>query len=164
MKRFSEMEALEYYAGGFIPVGLKDTEISGTAFPAVVSEVLINAFQTGIRRAVRDLSFQLLLNLTYQDGAPMVTVGGWFHGTDETPISLEEHGPLPFWPPSKEAPYEIGVPLLTVREKAALDQIMPGDGPPTVEAVRSSLGFGLSEKKLAAYHTFLSRLSIVYRI
>ncbi len=150
---FSELEALEYYAGDLVPVGLRNEDIAGDTFPGVVSEIVRSAFVHGVRAAARGLKFQLLLNLSYKDGARMVTVGGLVHGVDEPLISYEEHGSLPFWPPHSE-PYAIGVPLLTVREKAALDQLMPRDGPPTKDAVHAALGFELSEEKLAAYHTF----------
>jgi len=149
----SELEALEYYADGLVPPGLQDAEISGKSFRRVVSEILENAFVHNLRSAARGVKFQLLLRMAYRDGAPMVTVGGLLHDADDAPIDFEEHGPLPFWPPS-DTPYEIGVPTLTVREKAALDQLMPGDAPPTADVVNATLGFSLSPKKLAAYHRF----------
>ena len=149
----SELEALKFYAGELTPVGLKNTEICGKGFRKVVSDVLVNAFEHNVRSAARGLKFQLLLRMTYRDGAPMVTVGGLLHDADEAPIDFEDHGPLPFWPPS-DTPYEIGVPILTMREKAALDQLMPRDGPPTTDAVNTALGFSLSRKKLEAYHRF----------
>ena len=149
----SRLEALEHYAGDVVPFDLKNSDITGSTFPGVVSGILLNAFSHGVRKAARGLRFQPLLNVAYKDGATMVTVGGLLHDAAETPVSFDEHDPLPFWPPST-TPYWIRVPLLTVREKAALDQMMPGNEPPTAELVRAKLGFELSDEKLAAYHTF----------
>ena len=150
----SRLQALEYYAGNVVPTGLRDREITNSTFSGIVSEILLNAFQHGVTVAARGMRFQPLLNVAYRDGAPMVTVGGLLHDAEDEPICFGQHGSLPFWPPSTNVPFRIRVPLLTVREKAALDQIMPSSEPVTSDLVRDKLGFALSEEKLAAYRSF----------
>ena len=157
--KLSRLEALKMYAGDVLPVGLTEEEISNVRFPGIVSGVLLNAFRHGLRAAGRDGCFQLLLNMFYRDGAPMVTVGGLLCGPGDDAIAIsDEHG-LPFWPPGHE-PYHIQVPLLTAREKAALDQMVPGAGPPTSREVEEELGLQLSDEKLAAYHEFYRQYPI----
>ena len=153
-QRWSDTEALRYYVGDLVPIRLGEGEIRGSDFPGLVGEILMNAFSHGVTVAGRGMTFQPLLNIAYKDGAKMVTVGGLLLGAGEVPICFDEHGPLPFWPPSTTEPYWIRVPHLTMREKAALDQMMPGDGPPGSQLVRERLGFELSDEKLAAYHAF----------
>lgn len=152
-ERLTRLEALEQYAGDLTRFSLKEEDITRSAFPGLVSEVLINAFRHGLTEAGRNLRFQLLVNTAYADGPPMVTVGGLLYDDTMSPIEFDEHGAFPFWPPSAD-PGWIEVPNLTVREKAALDQLMPGDAVPTTEVVRNELGFELSQEKLAAYHRF----------
>ena len=153
-QEFSDSDALRYHVGDLAPVSLGNGGIKRSAFPALVGETLLNAFSHGVTIAGAGMTFQPLLNIAYEDGATMVTVGGVLLGSGSAPIGFEEHGPLPFWPPSATEPFWIQVPHLTMREKAALDQMMPGDEAPSVEAVRERLGFGLSRKKLVAYHRF----------
>lgn len=150
---FSRLEALEYYAGDFVPLGLKNAEITRSSFTSLVSNILLNAFTHGVTTTGRGVKFQQLLNIAYKDGTTMVTVGGLLYDAADEPIPLNQRGQMPFWPPSTE-PFWIRVPLLTVREKAALDQLMPASQPPTAEFIHEKLGFELSNKKLAAYHTF----------
>ena len=153
-QKFSDSDAFRYYVGDLAPVGMADGEIKRSAFPALVGETLFNAFSHGVTVAGTGTTFQPLLNIAYKDGATMVTVGGVLLGSGSAPVSFEDHGPLPFWPPSTTDPFWIRVPHLTMREKAALDQMMPGNGPPSVDSVRERLGFELSQEKLAAYHAF----------
>ncbi len=150
----TEGEAFRRYARGFVPVGMAEGKIQGSAFPGMVAQVLLNAFSHGVSVTGRGMTFQPLLNVGYRDGAAMITVGGVFLGRGRSELDLEEHGPLPFWPPSVTDPFWIRVPNLTMREKAALDQMMPGEGPPSITCVRSTLGFELSQEKLSAYHLF----------
>ena len=150
----SRLDALEYYAGDLVPDRLKNADITGSAFPGHLGEIMFGAFKHGLRTAARHMRFQPLLHIAYKDGAPMITVGGLLHTDKDNAIRLSDDGSLPFWPPSTTKPYRIQVPLLTMREKAALDQMMPGDGPPDAGDVERVLGFRLSGQKLAAYRDF----------
>ena len=153
-QEFTRLEALRFHVGDLVPTGLEESEIVRPSFPALVGEILMNAFTHGVIVAGQGMQFQPLVNMAYSDGATMVTVGGLLVGDEDARIDFEELGALPFWPPSRKEPYWIEVPHLTMREKAALDQMMPGDGPPSREFIRERLGFELSEKGLAAYHAF----------
>ncbi len=48
---------------------------------------------------------------------------------------------------------KIGVPPLTLKEKASLDQLMPRPDAPTADEV-SALGFRLKPAQIEAYHRF----------
>lgn len=148
------LEAVELVAEDLIPLGTRATEITASSFPALVAEILVNAFEHEVNQVARGLGFQLLVNVAYRDGTPMVTVGGYVYEEDEGPLDLSGLGPLPLWPAVADQPHEIEVPHLTLREKAALDQMMPGSRPPTEVEVEAGLGFRLSAKKLAAYHAY----------
>lgn len=147
-----ELEALRFTAGDLVPADLTDIDFSRATFPGVVSRILVNAFRHGVRAAARTHDFQLLVNVTYGDNAPMVSVGGILQDP-ETPTDLERLSTLPFWPPD-ERPFEIDLPILTMREKAALDRHMPGSRPPTVQEIQDEYHFELDQSKLDSYHRF----------
>ena len=95
-----------------------------------------------------------LFNIGYSDNAPMITLGGAI--ADEpcaqqirTVLKDKDMGAFM----NEQLHLQIGVPPLTLKEKAALDQLLPLTEPPAEQDVEK-LGFRLKPAQINAYHRF----------
>jgi hypothetical protein len=126
-----------------------DKRISRALFPALVGDILENAFKNAISESRPELSFAPVINLTYADNVPMVTYGGIvLSGDDRAIFDGLELGHLKYLvgPPQ----FELAVPNLTFKEKMRFDQLLPRVGIPNSD----QLGFELRNKEIDAYVRF----------
>lgn len=97
-----------------------------------------------------DLRFQPLLNLSYADGATMVTYGGVFLDAADREkveaLKLRER----FDYVGRETQFKLVVPQLTHKEKLELDRLMPVLARPE----GSKLPFELKDTEIEAYWRF----------
>ena len=153
IEKFSDR--MRAVAGDLIPADLPKGADQTSGYPPYLVSVLFAHMRRQLRKAGRDGENLLpLYNIGYSDNAPMVTLGGAI--VDE-PRSrqirtiLEEKKMGTFL--DQKHHLEIGVPPLTFKEKAGLDQLLPNVNPPTQQDVLE-LGFRLKPSQIDAYHRF----------
>jgi hypothetical protein len=95
-----------------------------------------------VRERADRAQYKQLVHLRYADAASMLTVGGIIYGGSDD-ISVCDFDSLSFLGQGADA-YELRVPRLTFRERAALDQLLPsGD--------LAAAPDGLEEEDIDAY-------------
>ena len=151
----SEQERLRFFAGDLIPQRLPKGVTQRSKYPAFLASLLFMHMRRQLRLAgrVKDRIVPIF-NIKYRDNAPMVTVGAAI--TDEqyakkTATALKDKNVIRQMDENEQL--SIGVPPLTLKEKATLDQLMPCEPTPT-ESIVSKLGFRLESHKIEAYHRF----------
>lgn len=152
-KSFSDR--LRALAGDLIPPDVPKEAAQKTGFPPYLASLLFNHMHRQVRRAGREGESLLpLLNIGYSDNAPMVTVGGIIVDEPSVPqirTVLDDKNMGKFL--DEERHLRIGVPPLTLKEKAVLDQLLPCSDAPTEQDVKE-IGFRLKPSQIAAYHRF----------
>lgn len=143
-------QSLRRIAGDLVPTPLPPKRLQRSKYPKLLCEILLNQFQNATTKSGRPETFIKLFDLVYKDGTPMVTVGGilaapgMVEGIQAIVDSTEWEG---------IASEAIAIPPLTVKEKLALDRLMPAEEPPTVEQM-NAIGFQLLRDQLDAYHRY----------
>ena len=142
-------------AGDLIPpeVPMEATQASG--YPPYLASVLFDQMHRQVRKAGREGEALLpILNIGYSDNAPMVTVGGLIadqQRVDQVKAVLEGKNLGAFLDQKRHL--KIGVPPLTLKEKAVLDQLLPCSDPPNEDDLQG-IGFRLKPSQIEAYHKF----------
>ncbi len=98
-----------------------------------------------------------LFNISYADGAPMVTVGVII--ADEKlfeAVQSKLNQPSPLGPMDRNTQVSIGVPMLTWKEKMELDKMMPSSH----EIPAADLRFPIDEDKIEDYRRFYKHFPI----
>ena len=142
-------------AGDLIPDELPKEAEQKSGYPPYLVSVLFTHIHRQMRKAGRESeSFLPLFNIGYSDNAPMVTLGGAIVNEpckQNIRTVLEDGGMREFL--DQQRHLQIGVPPLTFKEKASLDQLLPKVSPPTEQDV-NELGFKLKPSHINAYHSF----------
>jgi hypothetical protein len=150
-KLLSRADAFSRSVKGFSDTALREGDLSAKKYPGVLSSTLLIVLQRFVRRRARGLAYLPICNFSYNDGAPMITIGGLL--ADE---ALErKFADIKAQPnPDYFAPttiFEIAVPPLTHREKMAIDRLLPAAEPPQIQA---ELGFEIPAKQVVQYYRF----------
>jgi len=120
---------LKYYkreAGTFFKRTWKKKDLSPSKLPSVIFELLYSAIKNGLTGR-EGFDFYPLFKFIYADGHKMLTLGGVI-GRDTELANLDrcDFSDLTFVRRNiSELPYIIEVPILTRKEKMALDAAMP---------------------------------------
>ena len=142
-------------AGNLIPPDIPKEAAQTSGYPPYLASVLFDHMHRQVRTAGRkDESLLPLLNIGYSDNAPMVTVGGVIADEPrarQIRVVLDDKHMGAFL--DEQRHLQIGVPPLTLREKAGLDQLLPRIDAPTEQDVEE-LGFRLKPAQIEAYHRF----------
>ena len=149
------LERMRAWAGDLVPLVLPAKADQPSGYPKFLASLLISHLHREVRTAGReDESMVVLFNIRYQDGAPMVTVGGVIvdQDTEETVGRLLSDSPHEAQFP-EDSQVVIKVPPLTLKEKAALDRLLPQEGAATIDAF-GSLDLGLRPSQMEAYRRF----------
>jgi hypothetical protein len=142
--------SLRDVAGDLVPTPLPSKRLQAFQYPKLLCEILANQLQSATVNSGRPETFIKLFDLAYTDGTPMVTVGGVM----AAPARIGEIREL-----VGSAEWEgivqrtIAVPPLTVKEKMALDRLMPALQPPT-DAQMNEIGFQLKREQIDTYHRY----------
>jgi hypothetical protein len=127
------------------------TEVQG--LPRYMASTLFERLRSVVRHeSGGELSFVEIFNYVYADQATMITFGGMVVNQEDSE-RLDQSGILDHPFVTGREQLEIGVPLLTSREKLAIDRLLPRKKPVT-EAMLRKLGSGLDPGKVEAYRTF----------
>lgn len=131
-----------------VPADVKD-RLTGVAFHALVGEIWDSYARSKVLGTGRGMRFIPLLNLTYADGARMVTYGGVLVN-DEDRVKVEALNLGRFEYVTKGAQFELAVPQLTHKEKLELDRLLPKAKSPAA----NELPFELKDTEIEAYRKF----------
>ena len=142
--------SLRMIAGDLVPTPLDAKRLRPLEYPKLLCEILSNRFQSATTNSGRADSFVKLFDLAYNDGTPMVTVGGIVAGNDEAEM-IQKVVESPEWEGIVQE--TISVPPLTLKEKMALDRLMPAAEPPT-DAQMNKIGFHLKRAQIDTYHRY----------
>ncbi len=148
-------DRLRALAGDLIPSQIPKEATRASGYPAYLVSVLFAHMHRQVRKAGREGEALVpLYNIGYSDNAPMVTLGGAIADAlraQEIKKMLEDKNMGDFL--DEQCHLRIGVPPLTFKEKASLDQLLPKVTPPTEQEVES-LGFKLKPSQIKSYHRF----------
>lgn len=151
----TEEDRLRSVAGDLVPQTLPKGAMQASNYPSYLSELLFDHIKRSVRKAGRaGAVVQPLFNLRYKDNAQMITIGAAIADAALSKATAELAAAKKIGQYLKvEAQLEIGVPPLTFKEKASLDQLMPTDEVPTGPQVEA-LGFRLKPSQIESYHSF----------
>ena len=126
------------------------SHLTAVAFPELVGEIWDTYARSKVLQAGRGLRFMPLLNLTYADGARMVTYGGvLLDDADRVRVEALNIGQR-FEYVTKGDQFVLSIPQLTHKEKLELDRWLPKDG----ALVSQDLPFELKDSEIEAYCRF----------
>lgn len=139
--------SLRKICGDLVPTPLPPKSLHRKNFPRLISEIVSNQFLTAAVESGRAEKFIKLFDIIYTDGTPMVTFGGIMATVADAERISET---------VKSSQWEgivaglINIPPLTIREKAALDQVMPSAVALTPADI-DKMGFPLKGEQIASY-------------
>ena len=128
--------------GNVVPSDLPPDWDNDLGFPKLLGQMLIDYAKHATIKAGRKERFHPVVNMRYRDGAPMVTVGGVIQ--ESPPFPADVLG-------TREEQYNIEVPILTVREKLALDKVLPCSKVLSENDMKKTIGFPLRREEFEAY-------------
>jgi hypothetical protein len=128
----------------------RENDLNRRDFPKIVASILLDRMRSIVLSYRPGLEFTPIWNFRYADDATMVTVGGMI-GDESNRLLLSRSGifeRLEYI--SGEQPYEIDLPVLTVREKREFDRNLPCEFSVDVR----KLPFELRPSEAAAYQKY----------
>jgi len=136
--------------GDVVPDNLVKDACKGDAMQETLATLVLDYMTSAAAEMARPGGFVPAFRIVYQDGAPMVTVGGVLPAKGAARVASDAVGQLD-WPcrPSSS----IKAPHLTMREAAVLQAQLPSDQRLTSARVQE-LGFDLEEHELEAFETY----------
>jgi hypothetical protein len=140
--------ALRLAAGDLVPTPLPPKRLRRRDYPKLLCEIVSNQFASASVNSGRSESFIKLFDIVYTDTTPMATVGGILASPNmvsAVQAIVDSNG----WEGLVAQP--ISIPPLTVREKLALDRMMPCRNPPSDDEMEQA-GFMLERAQIDAYH------------
>jgi hypothetical protein len=147
-----KVKILKQLVGDYLPKDFSPKSISRRKYPALLANIVLNKFKSSQIASGRDEEFIPIYNFFYQDNSPMITLGGMLVDNDGSDF-LQESGifEIPFV--TQEKQYDIDVPPLTMKEKKAIDQLLPNEKISN-KNILDILDFKLKEKQIKAYREF----------
>ena len=152
-KPLARATVLRQFVGDAMPADVTDRNLDGASYPGVLGRIITIRIGHALRSAGRTEKFFQLFNYRYSDGAPMVTVGGMILTEDDPRRERIEKRlkALPGFVPGDAPQLELRVPLLTTKEKIALDRLLPMRSEWTPEFVAKHYEIEFDAKELADY-------------
>lgn len=148
-------EALRLYAGDLVPRPLPEHRLDQVEYRELISELLTRAVKHSLAASGRPERYYQLFDYTYRDGAPMVTVGGLImNEPDATRIPWARLRATEGFVADGDAQQRIKVPVLTLKEKAALDQLLPRAGGLQTVDVKGQCDITIQQEHLDAYSRY----------
>ena len=146
-----EISPIEYLAEicDMASVVKEEMRLTKNDFPKLVAEILHNRLKAAVLSTQPGCEYRPIWTFEYADDAVMITVGGMIANIEDQDrlrsCGLEN---LPYASP--EAPFEVALPVLTEKEKRALDKLLPSATAIDV----STLEFELRPKEIESYTNF----------
>jgi hypothetical protein len=146
-------ESLAPDLGKLVPDPFPANADTRLGFQKLLGQMIQDHISRTVLASRECLEFLPLFDFSYEDGAPMVTVGGIL--CDEALRAAIKASPafgLDYI--GKPDQYRIEVPPLTFREKHAIDQLLPALKPPYKSNLKKELAFSLDSKQIENYRRF----------
>lgn len=148
------LAALRFLAPDLVPAQAQSADLSMSRFPRTLASILLDHIEHCTRKANPTRRFVPLFKFIYKDNSPMVTVGGLIaEGNMEAQLEQcrvrEKYDYV-----TGDREFEINVPPLTMKEKIALDRLLPYGKILTPVETTPHLEFELTEDQLRAYQRF----------
>tara|TARA_Y100001933_G_C18911069_1_gene526745 strand:+ start:44 stop:469 length:426 start_codon:yes stop_codon:yes gene_type:complete len=126
-----------------------------SGYPAFLSKILFTQIQHQITANGRtDIKIFPFLNMYYKDDAPMITIGAaLLENSADSALAEKLKSIRIFEQMDADHQMAITAPPLTLKEKAALDQLMPSATPPSEKDIEA-LGFKMKPSHTNSYHKF----------
>jgi hypothetical protein len=140
--------SLRRIAGDLVPTPLTARRFQRHNYPKLLCEILSNQLLSATVSSGRPESFVKLFDIVYSDATPMATVGGIISDAGNVD-AIRQLASSPDWEGILSDP--ISIPPLTIKEKIALDRMMPSPNPPTDAQMRAT-GFQLKREQIDMYH------------
>ncbi|MGA2281911.1 MAG: O-methyltransferase [Verrucomicrobiota bacterium] len=152
-EKLSVEESLLIDFGKLVPSPFPVEADTRPGFPKLLGKMLRDHLSRTVLAGRKSLEILPLFDFSYEDGSPMVTVGGILC---DTRLRAECVGSPAFTLDyvGKTTQYRIQVPPLTFREKHAIDQLLPALQPPLAESLQKALRFSLAETQIENYRKF----------
>jgi hypothetical protein len=141
--------ALRSIAGDLVPLPLAPNRLTMRGYPYLLSSIIINQFERTVVNSGRSGKFVKLFEIAYSDDATMVTVGGIIADNDMFAFLQTEL--TAGWKGIIQDP--IRVPALTLKEKIAIDRLLPRDTAIT-QGELDAVGVKLSAEKIDIYRRY----------
>jgi hypothetical protein len=135
--------------GDLLPVSVDPKSLQQKNYPKLVGSILENQFRRALLNSGRPETFVKLFDIVYVDGPPMATIGGILADADKTQIA-KDFASSPEWDGIVASP--INIPALTLKEKIALDRLLPSNAPLGAAEVEIA-GMKLKPEQVEAYRT-----------
>jgi hypothetical protein len=136
--------------GDVVPDDLEKDACKGDRMQETLASLTLDYMTSAAADMARPGGFVPAFHIVYQDGAPMVTVGGMLPAKGAARVAADTVA-QPQWPCRPGAP--IKAPHLTMREAAVLQSQLPRDERLTRPMVQA-LGFDLEDRELEAFETY----------
>jgi hypothetical protein len=143
-------ERLREVLGDVVPDDLAKNACRSDRMQATLADLATDFLVSSAADIARPGGFVPAFKIVYQDGAPMVTVGGVLPAKGAARVAADTID-CADWPCRPPAP--IKAPNLTMREAAVLQAQLPKDGPLSRANVQA-LGFDLEEHEIEAFQTY----------
>lgn len=154
-------EIFQSLTNGVIPGSFSNRDFSADNFPKIVARALINALNSSCRNNGKNLKFEPIFNFFYQDGAPMVTIGGIVvdqgHEEKLQTLKLSEK----FFFALGDNQISIDVPHLTPQEKLKLDRLLTENNQ---NPLAGDLDFEIDEDSVVNYCRFYKQYPVFSEI
>ncbi|WP_347555544.1 O-methyltransferase [Robbsia sp. KACC 23696] len=118
-------------------------------FPSLVAEILHDRVKATILSLKPGCEYQPIWTFSYADEAQMLTIGGMIVDKSSAErLARTNVFDLPY--ASRDAIFEVSIPVLTEKEKRALDRHLPSEN----KILAKNLDFELKQKEIDAYQAF----------
>jgi hypothetical protein len=156
-------ESLAADFGKLVPDPFPQEGDTRIGFQKVIGSMLTNHISRTVLRVRKSLEYCQMFDFAYEDGAPMVTVGGMIcDATLQAGVAASPAFGLDYV--AKPQQYRIEVPPLTFREKYAIDQLLPALQPPFDENLKRELEFALTQTQIENYRKFYTYYPLFWEI
>lgn len=143
-------ERLREILGAVVPDDLPKNSCKDDRMQATLADLTLNFLTSIAADMARPGGFVPAFRLIYQDGTPMVTIGGVLPSKGAARVASDAIAHA-CWPCRPTAP--IKAPNLTLREAAVLQAQLPCDQPLSRPLVQA-LGFDLEDYEIEAFQTY----------
>ncbi|MDZ7661648.1 O-methyltransferase [Thiohalophilus sp.] len=149
-----KVDVLSRLAPDLVPSDINPEVLTQKGFQKILGKIVFAHLAHCVKKADPSKDFMPMFNFAYKDDTPMVTVGG---------MIVDEQRKLAFDKcnlsasceyATVETQYRINVPPLTMKEKFAIDQLLPSVGGPKEEEVKRRYGFSIKQSQLRDYQRF----------
>jgi len=149
----TEEQYLRRFGRDLIPEPLPPEALETQGYPIFLARMLFEHIHRVIRKAGRRETFVPIFNYRYKDGATMITIGGMIANERDAHDLNARLSELTVEYLTGETQFLIDVPVLTLKERIALDTILPSAVTLTVADVEA-LGFPLKQGQIDSYRKF----------